>query len=105
MTGIGLISYQLNNFYRAARRWYLFKFRPEYVEKMKRLRSGGCPPPSECNCCYLMVRLNPCEHATKEGCAVNGTQPYMCKVTPIDEKDKSIIQRRLNCRIYWKGKE
>lgn len=90
-----------NNFHRAIRRWYLFNFKPEYIEALQKRKRGDCPRPSECNCCYMMVRLFPCEYASKKGCLIQETKSEMCKITPIDEKDKSEIQKRLNCKYYW----
>jgi len=82
--------------YLSLRRRFLVKFRKKYVEQSIAKRKGYCQFP-DCDCCYWAN----CKYCLgyKKGCAIRNNEPVLCKLYPIDSKDK--IPRFPECTYYW----
>jgi hypothetical protein len=77
------------------RRFYLVHFRPDYVEKMLKLRRGEC---RRCgNCCTIMIR---CPHLEGDSeCTVYDKRARQCRAFPIDSRD--LRGRLSSCGHYF----
>ena len=82
------------------RRRFLIRFRKEYVRKSIAQRKGYCQFP-KCDCCSWAN----CEQSLgyKKGCSIEKNKPEVCKLYPIDEKDKS--PKFPECTYYWDKKK
>lgn len=70
-----------------ARRWYLARFRPEYVRRSLARRRGQCRHSGAC--CHIAFTCpwhGPTEHGAP-GCTVYDKRHSNCHVFPIDERD------------------
>lgn len=88
--------------YLAVRRRYLIYFRKDYVKKSLSSRKGKC---NRCPCCHtrgLFSKTGKCKYLVNNSCSIYNTSiDYLCKIYPIDEKDKTPFSKK-NCGYHWK---
>ena len=74
--------------YGKVRRFWLSKFRPAYVQQMRRQRKGACV---RCgSCCALMIR---CPHLERPNhCLIYGRHYRQCNNFPIDHRDLRYLE-------------
>jgi hypothetical protein len=85
----------MNKYLRHLRRWFLIIFRPYYVMASLSQRRGNC---KGCGCCYKNFKCYDYPH-----CKRWNNLPFICKLYPIDEKDKNEISKKC-CGFYWTKK-
>lgn len=78
---------------RCIRRLYLIYLRPEYVKKQLKNRKGKC---GMCGCCKTVN----CDHFDGRKCMIWETKPLICRISPIDEKDKTEFMKK-HCKFKW----
>jgi hypothetical protein len=85
--------------YGKVRRFWLSKFRPGYVERMRRQRRGEC---LRCgSCCALMIR---CPYLEKGNhCLIYGRHYRQCSNFPIDQRDLRYLEGV--CGFYFVREE
>ncbi|MBI4567970.1 MAG: hypothetical protein HY719_06175 [Planctomycetes bacterium] len=69
-----------------ARRWWLIRFRPRYVEEQMRRRRGQCDRSGAC-CKLFLVCPYLDETTGTPYCVIHGEKPMNCRFFPIDERD------------------
>ncbi|MFA4992231.1 MAG: hypothetical protein WC569_06595 [Candidatus Omnitrophota bacterium] len=80
-------------------RWLVY-FRPRYTIVSLLRRKGQC---KACGlCCFL--NTPGCRHLKDGNCALYASQPFFCRVFPIDEKDKEMSGVSGECGYYWESK-
>ena len=87
----------ISSIYRYIRRYYLIFFRKKYVEESIKNRKGHC---KKCGCCGSIS----CKYFIKSSnhCLKYPNYPLICKLYPIDEKDKNEFSK-IHCGFYWKN--
>ena len=85
---------------RDLRCYFLFTFKPEYVERQIKLRKGVCPP--NCGLCCV-----DCKYMKNKRCTIYKKRFQNCRDSPIDRFDLWLIERFLDgrCALYWDAPE
>jgi len=85
--------------YGKLRRFFLSRFRPGYVERMRAQRKGACV---RCgSCCSIMFR---CPHLEKVNhCSIYGRHYLQCNHFPIDHRDLRYLEGV--CGFYFEREE
>lgn len=91
--------------YRIVRRYFLIIFCPFYVLNQVISRKGHC---KHCGCCRHIFIVPTCFDKENNICKVwkyKGYDylPIICKIYPIDEKDKN--ENYKECNFYWEKKK
>lgn len=80
---------------RHIRRWLLIIFKPKYVMASLSQRKGKC---NNCGCCSSH---SGCPYfREKANCLKWNNMPFICKLYPLDEKDKAPFTKTM-CGFYW----
>lgn len=87
---------------RNLRRLYLILFRKDYVLKQLNTRKGHCLRHGCCDLSFFhKIISNSClDKKDRTKCLLWEDLPYICKVYPIDEKDKHPDTKGY-CGFYW----
>lgn len=91
------MKYTKNQLYRHSRRWLLIIFRPYYVMRSLSKKRGSC---KNCGCCGFSISKYCKYWDKKKHCLRWNNLPFMCRIYPIDEKDKNPFTKK-NCGFYW----
>ena len=99
------MKYTLQQIKRHTRRWLLIMFRPYYVMTSLSNRRGEC---KRCGCCRAIKETIKfpksaiiCSYFTIPNvCLKWNDLPLVCKLYPIDEKDKNEFSKN-TCGFYW----
>ena len=90
------------------RRWYLARFRPEYVRRSLARRRGECRHSGACcHIAFSCPKHGPTDHGTP-GCTIYETRPQNCRVFPIDERDitdRDIMMPDHACGFFFISEE
>ena len=93
------LLYRIIDWFRIAiRRNYYLRFRKKYVQESIKNRKGQCKHQGCCNHSLLK-----CSAICGKDCKLWKDLPEMCKIYPLDEKDKSWWSKK-NCGFYWEKK-
>ncbi len=92
----------LGTVYRVFRRYFYVIFKREYIRKQIKNRKGSCIGHGCCktriiHCAHFIKKTNECNLWKEKGYKA---LPYLCKISPFDEKDKTNFVKK-NCNFYW----
>ncbi len=88
---------KLKYIYAGLRRRFIYYFKREYFNRQLAKRAGECSGLG--HCCKLTRSW--CPYLKGSVCVKYGSQPFFCKIFPIDEKDKELSDAVNVCTYHF----